>query len=119
MAEPGIPVPSRRTLLACTGAACAAVLAGCARGSTSNGAMAREPARPGNSATVPPDWASRAAAGLDQAVLGQPASGKAGLEQAALGPAGLRPARLSQPPSSQPPSSQPPSTARASHPRWP
>jgi Rieske Fe-S protein len=32
MAESGIPVPSRRTLLACTGAACAAVLAGCGRG---------------------------------------------------------------------------------------
>ena len=97
MAEPGIPVPSRRTLLACTGAACAAVLAGCARGSTSNGAMPASQPAPGNSATVPPDWASRAAAGLDQAVLGQPASGK---------PAS------SQPPSSQPPSSQPPSASQ-------
>jgi Rieske Fe-S protein len=104
MAEPGFPVPSRRTLLACTGAACAAVLAGCARGSTSNGAMAASQPAPGNSATVPPDWASRAAAGLDQAVLGQPASGK---------PASSQPP-ASQPASSQPPPSQPPALALTS-----
>ena len=77
MAEPGIPVPSRRTLLACTGAACAAVLAGCARGSTGNGAMAAsQPAQSSSTTAAPPAWASRAAAGLDQPVLGQPASGK-------------------------------------------
>ena len=105
MAEPGIPVPSRRTLLACTGAACAAVLAGCAHGSTSNGAMAASQPAPGNSATVPPDWASRAAAGLDQAVLGQPASG----QPASSKPPSGQPAS-SQPPSSQPPSSQPASS---------
>ena len=104
MAEPGFPVPSRRTLLACTGAACAAVLAGCARGSTSNGAMAASQPAPGNSATVPPDWASRAAAGLDQAVLGQPASGK---------PASSQPP-ASQPACSQPPPSQPPALALTS-----
>src|SRR5690242_3930271 len=102
MAEPGIPVPSRRTLLACTGAACAAVLAGCARGSTSNGAMPASQPALGNSATVPPDWASRAAAGLEQVVLGQPASGK---------PASGKPAS-SQPPSSHPPSRQPPSASQ-------
>ena len=109
MAEPGIPVPSRRTLLACTGAACAAVLAGCAHGSTSNGAMAASQPAPGNSATVPPDWASRAAAGLDQAVLGQPASGK----QASSQPPSSQPPS-SQPPSSQPPPSQPPALALTS-----
>ena len=77
MAEPGIPVPSRRTLLACTGAACAAVLTGCARGSTGNGAMAAsQPAQSSSTTAAPPAWASRAAAGLDQPVLGQPASGK-------------------------------------------
>ena len=94
MAEPRVPVSSRRTLLACAGAACAAALAGCARGSSSNGAMAASQPAQGNSATVAPDWASRAAAGLDQAVLGQPAS--------------------PQPASGQPASGQPPSLALAS-----
>ena len=74
MAEPR--VSSRRTLLACTGAACAAVLAGCARGSSSSGGMAASQPAQGNSAAVPAEWASRAAAGVDQAILGQPASGQ-------------------------------------------
>jgi Rieske Fe-S protein len=102
MAEPGIPVPSRRTLLACTGAACAAALAGCARGSTGNGAMAASQPAQGSSATAAPDaWASRAAAGLDQPVLGQPASGH-------TAPGDTAPA---QPASAQPASAQPPSLA--------
>lgn len=75
MAEPRVPVSSRRTLLACAGAACAAGLAGCARGSSGNGGMAASLPAQGNSATGPP-WASRAAAGLDQAILGQSASGQ-------------------------------------------
>ena len=74
MTEPRVPVSSRRTLLACAGAACAAALAGCARGISSNGGMAASQPAQGSSATVPADWASRAAAGLDQAILGQPAS---------------------------------------------
>jgi Rieske Fe-S protein len=81
MAEPRVPVSSRRTLLACTGAACAAALAGCARGSSSNGGMAASQPAQGNSATVAPDWASRAAAGLDQAILGQPSSGQPASDQ--------------------------------------
>ena len=76
MTEPRVPVSSRRTLLACAGAACAAALAGCARGISSNGGMAASQPAQGSSATVPADWASRAAAGLDQAILGQPASGQ-------------------------------------------
>ena len=99
MTERGVPVPSRRTLLACTGAACAAVLAGCARGSSSTGGMTASQPVQGNSATVPADWASRAAAGLDQTVLGQPASG--------------RPAQ-GQPASGQPASGQPPALALTS-----
>jgi Rieske Fe-S protein len=75
MTEPRVPVSSRRTLLACAGAACAAALAGCARGSSGNGGMAASQPAQGTSASGPP-WASRAAAGLDQAVLGQPASGR-------------------------------------------
>ena len=104
MTEPGVPVSSRRTLLACAGAACAAALAGCARGSSSNGAMAASQPAQGNSATVAPDWASRAAAGLDEAILGQPASGR---------PASSQPASA-QPSSPQPASAQPPSLALTS-----
>jgi Rieske Fe-S protein len=104
MAEPRVPVSSRRTLLACAGAACAAALAGCARGSSSNGAMAASQPAQGNSATVAPDWASRAAAGLDEAILGRPASGR---------PASSQPASA-QPSSPQPASAQPPSLALTS-----
>jgi Rieske Fe-S protein len=94
MTEPRVRVSSRRTLLACAGATCAAALAGCARGISSNGGMAASQPAQGSSATVPADWASRAAAGLDQAILGQPASG--------------------QPASGQPASPQPPSLALTS-----
>src|SRR4051794_31313050 len=96
MAEPRVPVSSRRTLLACTGAACAAALAGCARGSSSNGGMAASQPAQAHSATVPAEWASRAAAGVDQAILGQPASGRTSSPQPASG----------QPASDQPSSSQ-------------
>lgn len=37
MTEPGVPAASRRVMLACAGAVCAAALAGCARYNTSNG----------------------------------------------------------------------------------
>jgi Rieske Fe-S protein len=104
MAEPRVPVSSRRTLLACAGAACAAALAGCSRGSSSNGGMAASQPAQGNSATVAPEWASRAAAGLDEAILGQPASGR---------PASGQPASA-QPSSPQPASGEPPSLALAS-----
>ena len=101
MTERGIPVPSRRTLLACTGAACVAALAGCARGSSSNGGMAASQPAPGTSAAVPPDWASRAAAAVDQTVLGQSAQAQ---------PAQGQPAS-SQPASSQPAEGRPPALA--------
>jgi len=61
---------------------------------------ASQPAQ-GNSAAVPAEWASRAAAGVDQAILGQPASGR---------PASPQPAS-DQPASGQPASPQPPSLA--------
>ena len=109
MAEPRVPVSSRRTLLACAGAACAAALGGCARGSSGNGGMAASQPAPGNSATVAPDWASRAAAGLDEAILGQPASGRPASGQPASG----QPASP-QPSSPQPSSPQPPSLALTS-----
>ena len=108
MTEPRVPVSSRRTLLACAGAACAAALAGCARGSSGNGGMAASQPAQGTSATGPP-WASRAAAGLDQAVLGQPASGRSSSGQ----PASAQPPS-GQSSSSQPASGQPPSLALTS-----
>src|SRR6185312_14879276 len=53
MTEPRVRVSSRRTLLACAGATCAAALAGCARGSSGNGGMAVSQPAQGSSATVP------------------------------------------------------------------
>ena len=108
MTEPRVPVSSRRTLLACAGAACAAALAGCARGSSGNGGMAASQPAQGTSATGPP-WASRAAAGLDQAVLGQPAS----VRPASGQPSSSQPAS-GQPSAPQPASGQPPSLALTS-----
>jgi len=111
MAEPRVPVSSRRTLLACTGAACAAALAGCARGSSSNGGMAASQPAQANSAAVPAEWASRAAAGVDQAILGQPASGRTSSPQPSSGqPASDQPAS-DQPSSPRPGSGQTPSLA--------
>jgi Rieske Fe-S protein len=40
MTEPGVPATSRRTLLACAGAACVAALAGCARYNSNSGGLA-------------------------------------------------------------------------------
>jgi Rieske Fe-S protein len=68
---------------------------------------ASQPAQ-GTSATGPP-WASRAAAGLDQAVLGQPASGRPASGQ----PSAPQPAS-GQPSAPQPASGQPPSLALTS-----
>jgi len=105
MTEPRVPVSSRRTLLACAGAACAAALAGCARGSSGNAGMAASQPAQGSSATVPAaEWASRAAAGVDQAVLGRPASDQTGSGQTGSGPSS----------SPQPASGQPPSLALTS-----
>ena len=105
MTEPRVRVSSRRTLLACAGAACAAALAGCARGSSGNGGMAVSQPAQGSSATVPAaEWASRAAAGVDQAVLGRPASDQTGSGQTGSGPSS----------SPQPASGQPPSLALTS-----
>jgi Rieske Fe-S protein len=51
MAEPSVPASSRRTLLACAGAACAAALAGCARYNSNNGGIAGGP--PAQSSSPP------------------------------------------------------------------
>ena len=67
MAEPsesGVAVSSRRTVLACAGAACAAVLAGCSRYNSNNGGIAgSQPAPASSSAAVPAGSGSAAAAG--------------------------------------------------------
>ncbi len=51
MTEPNIPAASRRTLLACAGAACVAALAGCSRYNSNNGGIAgSQPAQSSSSA---------------------------------------------------------------------
>jgi Rieske Fe-S protein len=64
MAEPSVPASSRRTVLACAGAACAAVLAGCSRYNSNNGGIAgSQPAPDSSSAAAPAGSGSGAAAG--------------------------------------------------------
>ena len=70
MAEPsdsGVPASRRRTVLACAGAACAAVLAGCSRyDSNSGGVAGSQPEQSSSPAAAPPSQAgsgSGAAAG--------------------------------------------------------
>src|SRR5262245_19623055 len=53
MAEPSFPASSRRALLACAGAACAAALAGCARYNSSNGVAGGQSAPAGSSSAAP------------------------------------------------------------------
>jgi len=53
MADPSVPASSRRALLACAGAACAAALAGCARYSASNGIAGGQSAQSGSSSAAP------------------------------------------------------------------
>ena len=71
MAEPsesGIAVSSRRTVLACVGTACAAVLAGCSTYNSNNGGVAgSQPAQPASSS-------SAAAAGSDSGGAAAPAA---------------------------------------------
>jgi len=54
MAESSVPTSSRRALLACAGAACAAALAGCARYNSSNGVAGGQSAQAGSSSAAPP-----------------------------------------------------------------
>jgi nitrite reductase/ring-hydroxylating ferredoxin subunit len=53
MAEPTVPASNRRAVLACGGAACAAVLAGCARYNSGNGIAGGQSAQGGSSAAAP------------------------------------------------------------------
>ena len=57
MAEPsesGVAVSSRRTVLACVGTACAAVLAGCSTYNSNNGGIAGSQPAPASSSAPPP-----------------------------------------------------------------
>ena len=54
MAEPSVPASSRRTVLACAGAACAAVLAGCSTYNSNNGGVAGSQPAPASSSAAPP-----------------------------------------------------------------
>ena len=54
MAEPSVPASSRRTVLACAGAACAAVLAGCSTYNSNNGGVAGSQPAPSSSSAAPP-----------------------------------------------------------------
>ena len=53
MAELSVPASNRRALLACAGAACAAVLAGCARYNSSSGVAGGQSASSGSSPAAP------------------------------------------------------------------
>ena len=53
MAELTVPASNRRALLACAGAACAAVLAGCARYNSGNGIAGGQSAQGGSSSAAP------------------------------------------------------------------
>ena len=61
MAEPSVPASSRRTMLACAGAACAAVLAGCSKYNSNNGGVAGSQPAPASSSSAAP--ASQAGSG--------------------------------------------------------
>ena len=52
MAEPSVPASSRRTVLACAGAACAAVLAGCSKYNSNNGGIAGSQPAPATSSSA-------------------------------------------------------------------
>ena len=67
MAEPSVPASSRRTVLACAGAACAAALAGCSKYNSNNGGIAGSQPAPATSSSAaqaaPAGSGSGAAAG--------------------------------------------------------
>jgi Rieske Fe-S protein len=68
MAEPSLPASSRRTLLACAGAACAAVLAGCTRYNSNNGGVAGAPPAQSSSPPAAPAGSGAATSSAPQAL---------------------------------------------------
>jgi Rieske Fe-S protein len=63
MAEPSVPASTRRTVLACAGAACAAVLAGCSKYNSNNGGIAGSQPAPATSSSPAPPASGSGAAG--------------------------------------------------------
>ena len=75
MAQPSVPASSRRTVLACAGAACAALLAGCSRYNSNNGGIAGSQPAPATSSSA--------------AQAAPPASGSGAAGSGAAAPAAL------------------------------
>jgi len=75
MAEPSVPASSRRTVLACAGAACAAALAGCSKYNSNNGGIAGSQPAPATSSSA--------------AQAAPPASGSGAAGSGAAAPAAL------------------------------
>jgi nitrite reductase/ring-hydroxylating ferredoxin subunit len=72
MAEPSVPASSRRTVLACAGAACAAVLAGCSKYNSNNGGVAGS--QPAPATTTTSSSAAPAASGAGSGAAAGPAA---------------------------------------------
>ena len=65
----GVPASRRRTVLACAGAACAAVLAGCSKYNSNNGGIAgSQPAQPASSSAAAPAGSGSGAAAAPAAL---------------------------------------------------
>jgi len=74
MTEPNASAASRRTLLACAGAACVAALAGCSRYNSNNGGIAAsQPAQSGSSTAASTNPSSGATASNGPPVLARTA----------------------------------------------
>jgi nitrite reductase/ring-hydroxylating ferredoxin subunit len=73
MAEPSVPASSRRTVLACAGAACAAVLAGCSKYNSNNGGVAGSQPAPATTTTTSSS-AAPAASGAGSGAAAGPAA---------------------------------------------
>ena len=69
MAEPSVPASSRRSLLACAGAACAAALAGCTTYNANNGGIAGSQPAQASSTTAAGASGSGAASSAGPAAL--------------------------------------------------
>ncbi len=70
MAESRVPASSRRTMLACAGAVCAAALAGCARYNSNNGGVAAS--QPAQGSSTSPTSAAPAGSGAGAAAPNGP-----------------------------------------------
>jgi len=84
MAEPSLAASTRRTVLACAGAACAAVLTGCSRYNSNNGGIAGSRPAPATSSSA----AHAAPAASGSGAAGSSAAGPAALASTSDVPVG-------------------------------